>query len=54
MGTHGNGTLWVGGRWPHGVIEAGPDFVTEDGSEVTGTLPTTSLRFVTFVIKKRA
>jgi hypothetical protein len=107
--SHGNGTLWVGGLWPRGVIEAGPEFVGEDGSvgmkfgwwrtaagklritgrrldspappargvvpdgygatgfqasgvdfptegcwEVTGTLPTTSLRFVTFVIKKRA
>jgi hypothetical protein len=106
--SHGNGTLWVGGLWPHGVIEAGPDFVSEDGSvgmkfgwwravggklritgrrldapappargivpdgygatgfqasgvefptegcwEITGTLPTTSLRFVTFVIKKK-
>jgi hypothetical protein len=105
--SYGNGTLWVGGLWPHGVIDAGPDFVAEDGSvsmkfgwwrkvegrlritgrrldgtappargfvpsgygatgfqasgvefptegcwEVTGTLPTTSLRFVTFVIKK--
>jgi hypothetical protein len=105
--SHGNGTLWVGGLWPHGVIEAGPDFVAKDGSvgmkfgwwraargklritgrrqdaraqpargyvpdgygatgfqasgvdfptegcwEITGTLPTTSLRFVTFVIKK--
>jgi hypothetical protein len=29
--SHGNGTLWVGGLWPHGVIEAGPDFVAEDG-----------------------
>jgi hypothetical protein len=107
--SYGNGTLWVGGLWPHGVIDADPDFVAEDGSvgmkfgwwrkaggklritgrrldgpappargfvpdgygatgfqssgvefptegcwEVTGTLPTTSLRFVTFVIKKKA
>jgi hypothetical protein len=105
--SYGNGTLWVGGLWPHGVIDAGPDFVAKDGSvgmkfgwwrtatgklritgrrldgpappaqsfvpdgygatgfqasgvdfptegcwEITGTLPTTSLRFVTFVIKK--
>jgi hypothetical protein len=105
--SHGNGQLWVGGLWPGGVINAGPEFVAPDGSvgmkfgwwraatgklqltgrrldapappvranvpegygdrgfqasgvdfptegcwEVTGALPTTSLRFVTFVIKR--
>jgi hypothetical protein len=30
--SYGNGTLWVGGLWPRGVIEAGPDFVAKDGS----------------------
>jgi hypothetical protein len=29
--TYGNGKLWVG-LWPHGVIEAGGQFVNEDGS----------------------
>jgi hypothetical protein len=107
--SHGNGKLWVGGLWPCGVINAGSEFVAQDGSvgmkfgwwratagtlhitgrrvdapapparahvpdgygdtgfqasgvdfptegcwEVTGTLPTTRLTFVTFVIKKRA
>jgi hypothetical protein len=107
--SHGNDKLWVGGLWPHGVINAGPEFVAQDGTvgmkfgwwraaagklqitgrrldapapparahvpdgygdtgfqasgvdfptegcwEVTGTLPTTRLTFVTFVIKKRA
>jgi hypothetical protein len=107
--SYGNGKLWVGGLWPGGVINAGPEFVARDGSvgmkfgwwraatgtlqlsgrrldgpappvranvpdgygdtgfqpsgvdfptegcwEVTGALPTTSLTFVTFVIKKRA
>jgi hypothetical protein len=28
----GNGKLWVGGLWPDGVIDAGPDFVTPDGA----------------------
>jgi hypothetical protein len=107
--SYGNGVLWVGGLWPRGVIEAGPEFVAEDGSvgmkfgwwrtatgklqitgrrldasappargvvpdgygatgfqasgvefptegcwEITGALPATSLRFVTFVIRKGA
>src|SRR4029450_212261 len=107
--SYGNGTLWVGGLWPRGVIEAGPEFVAKDGSvgmkfgwwragtgkltvtrrrlgapppparglvpaaygapgfqasgvdfptegcwEITGALPSSSLRFVTFVIKKGA
>ncbi|WP_155344560.1 hypothetical protein [Acrocarpospora pleiomorpha] len=30
--SHGDSTLSVGGLWPGGVIEAGPDFVEEDGS----------------------
>ena len=30
--SYGNGTLWVGGLWPRGVIEAEPDFVAQDGS----------------------
>jgi hypothetical protein len=29
---YGNGKLWVGGLWPDGVIEAGPDYVAADGS----------------------
>jgi hypothetical protein len=107
--SHGNGKLWVGGLWPRGIIDAGPELVGPDGSvevkfgwwraatgklqltgrrldalaplarahvpdgygdagfqasgiefptegcwEVTGTLPTTRLTFVTFVTKKRA
>jgi hypothetical protein len=28
----GNGKLWVGGLWPDGVIEAGPEFVDAGGS----------------------
>jgi hypothetical protein len=107
--SYGNGVLWVGGLWPRGVIEAGPELVAEDGSvgmkfgwwrsatgtlqitgrrldasappargvvpdgyaatgfqasgvefptegcwEITGALPSTSLSFVTFVIKKGA
>ena len=107
--SHGNGILWVGGLWPRGVIQAGPEFVAKDGSvgmkfgwwrsatgklqitgrrldapappargvvpdgygatgfqasgvefptegcwEITGALPSTSLSFVTFVIKKGA
>ena len=107
--SYGNGTLWVGGLWPRGVIEAGPDFVAQDGSvgmkfgwwraasgkltitgrrldapappargfvpdgygatgfqasgvdfptegcwEITGALPSSSLRFVTLVVKKGA
>lgn len=105
--SHGNGKLWVGGLWPHGVIAAGPKFIDKDGSvstklgwwrviaghlrirgrrldasapplrafvplgygeagfqasgvsfpaegcwEVTGEVGTTSLTFVTFVIKR--
>jgi hypothetical protein len=30
--SHGNGKLWVGGLWPGGVIDAGPEFVQPDGS----------------------
>jgi hypothetical protein len=30
--SYGNGKLWVGGLWPHGVIDAGPEFVAKDGS----------------------
>jgi hypothetical protein len=30
--SYGNRKLWVGGLWPNGVIKAGPEFVTEDGS----------------------
>jgi hypothetical protein len=30
--SHGNGKLWVGGLWPGGVINAGPEFVARDGS----------------------
>ena len=28
----GNGRLWVGGLWPAGVINAGPQFINKDGS----------------------
>jgi hypothetical protein len=37
-----------------GFQASGVDFPTEGCWEVTGTLPTTRLTFVTFVIKKRA
>jgi hypothetical protein len=37
-----------------GFQASGVDFPTEGCWEVTGTLPTTSLSFVTFVIKKGA
>jgi hypothetical protein len=30
--SHGNGELWVGGLWPHGVIVARGDFIQPDGS----------------------
>lgn len=30
--SYGNGRLWVGGLWPRGVIDAGPDFVEKDGA----------------------
>jgi hypothetical protein len=30
--SYGNGKLWVGGLWPHGVIVAGKDFIERDGS----------------------
>ena len=30
--SYGNGRLWVGGLWPGGVINAGPDYVAKDGS----------------------
>jgi hypothetical protein len=30
--SYGNGKLWVGGLWPHGVIVARKDFVEPDGS----------------------
>jgi hypothetical protein len=30
--SYGNGRLWVGGLWPGGVIDAGPEYVAEDGS----------------------
>jgi hypothetical protein len=30
--SHGNGKLWVGGLWPHGVIVARRDFIQPDGS----------------------
>jgi len=105
--SYGDGKLWVGGLWPHGVLDVDRSFVARDGSvrmkfgwwravpgklritgrrldapappakaevpagygrtgfqasgvifptegcwEITGTLPTTSLTFVTFVIKK--
>ena len=107
--SYGNGRLWVGGLWPSGVINAGPEYVAKDGSvgmkfgwwraapgklaitgrrldapappargfvpdgygdtgfqasgvdfptegcwEVTGALPTTRLKFVTLVVKKRS
>ena len=29
--SYGDGTLWVGGLWPHGVIAAGPGFVDRHG-----------------------
>jgi hypothetical protein len=29
--SYGNGRLWVGGLWPHGVIAAGPGFVDPRG-----------------------
>jgi hypothetical protein len=106
--SHGNGKLWVGGLWPHGVIVARGDFIQPDGSiymkfgwwrkaagaltitgrrldapappltasvpsgygdsgfqasgvyfptegcwQVTGTVASTSLTFVTFVIKQK-
>jgi hypothetical protein len=49
----GNGKLWVGGLWPDGVIDAGPEFVTSDGAvsmkfgwwrKVEGTLRITGRR----------
>ena len=107
--SYGNGKLWVGGLWPHGVISADPGFVDHHGRvdmkfgwwretpgrvhitghrldgpapplradvpngygnrgfqptgvifptegcwEVTGAVGGTTLRFVTFVIKRRA
>ena len=107
--SYGNGKLWVGGLWPGGVIDAGPEFVDADGAvgmkfgwwraasgkltitgrrldapappargfvpdgygatgfqasgvefptegcwEITGALPSSSLRFVTFVVKQGA
>jgi hypothetical protein len=30
--SHGNGKLWVGGLWPHGVIVARAGFIQPDGS----------------------
>jgi len=30
--SYGNASLWVGGLGPDGVIEAGPEFIAEDGS----------------------
>lgn len=30
--SYGNGKLWVGGLWPGGVIDAGPEFVDADGA----------------------
>jgi hypothetical protein len=30
--SHGNGKLWVGGLWPHGVIVARRGFIQPDGS----------------------
>jgi hypothetical protein len=30
--SHGNGKLWVGGLWPHGVIVARRDFIQPNGS----------------------
>jgi hypothetical protein len=30
--SYGNASLWVGGLWPGGVIEAGPEYIAEDGS----------------------
>ena len=30
--SHGNNKLWVGGLWPRGVINAGSEFVAQDGS----------------------
>lgn|SRR5438034_4975370 len=30
--SYGNGKLWVGGLWPHGVIAADPGFVEKDGA----------------------
>jgi hypothetical protein len=30
--SYGNGRLWVGGLWPSGVINAGPEYVAKDGS----------------------
>ena len=32
--SYGNGDLWVGGLWPHGVIDAGPSFVDHFGRVV--------------------
>ena len=29
--SYGNGELWVGGLWPHGLIAAGPGFVDRHG-----------------------
>ena len=28
----GNGRLWVGGLWPHGIIVMTPDFINPDGT----------------------
>jgi hypothetical protein len=28
---YGNGKLWVGGLWPHGVVVMTPDFIGPDG-----------------------
>jgi hypothetical protein len=32
--SYGNDDLWVGGLWPHGVIDAGPSFVDHFGRVV--------------------
>ena len=51
--SHGNGKLWVGGLWPRGIIDAGPELVAKDGSvevkfgwwrAATGTLHITGRR----------
>jgi hypothetical protein len=51
--SHGNDQRWVGGLWPHGVINAGSEFVAQDGSvgmkfgwwrAATGTLQITGGR----------
>jgi hypothetical protein len=51
--SYGNGTLWVGGLWPHGIIAVGRGFIDDRGrvgmkfgwwTKVTGRLEITGRR----------